>query len=66
MSKIDSQSAISYRNFASAMADNRLLCKIDSYIQDNLQEVSEQDDFLKLPRLKVSLMHLMYRFLCNH
>ncbi len=50
---MDSQSAISYRNFASRMADGRLLGKIDAFIQDHLQEILEQDDFLKLPRLKV-------------
>lgn len=51
---MDSQNAISYRNFASSMGDVRLLAKIDFYIQEHLLEVSEQDDFLKLPRLKVS------------
>ncbi|XP_077081901.1 influenza virus NS1A-binding protein homolog B [Siphateles boraxobius] len=56
LSKMDSQSAISYRNFASSMADGRLLGKIDGYIQDHLQEISEQDDFLKLPRLKLEVM----------
>lgn len=50
---MDSQSAISYRNFASCMGDARLLNKIDSYIQEHLLEMSEQEDFLKLPRLKV-------------
>uniref|UniRef100_A0A673GM56 Influenza virus NS1A-binding protein homolog B-like n=1 Tax=Sinocyclocheilus rhinocerous TaxID=307959 RepID=A0A673GM56_9TELE len=56
LSKMDSQSAISYRNFASRMADGRLLGKIDAFIQDHLQEISEQDDFLKLPRLKLEVM----------
>nr|WEX30600.1 Kelch-like protein 39b-A-3 [Carassius gibelio] len=56
LSKMDSQSAISYRNFASCMADGRLLGKIDAFIQDHLQEISEQDDFLKLPRLKLEVM----------
>uniref|UniRef100_A0A671NU71 Influenza virus NS1A-binding protein homolog B-like n=1 Tax=Sinocyclocheilus anshuiensis TaxID=1608454 RepID=A0A671NU71_9TELE len=56
LSKIDSQSAISYRNFASSVADGRLLGKIDAFIQDHLQEISEQDDFLKLPRLKLEVM----------
>ncbi|XP_051990371.1 influenza virus NS1A-binding protein homolog B isoform X2 [Xyrauchen texanus] len=56
LSKMDCQSAISYRNFASSMADCRLLSKIDSYIHDHLQEISEQDDFLKLPRLKLDVM----------
>ncbi len=54
LSKMDSQSAISYRNFANCMRDGRLLSKIDSYIQEHLLDVSEQEDFLKLPRLKVS------------
>uniref|UniRef100_A0A671P3R2 Influenza virus NS1A-binding protein homolog B n=1 Tax=Sinocyclocheilus anshuiensis TaxID=1608454 RepID=A0A671P3R2_9TELE len=57
LSKMDSQSAISYRNFASRMADGRLLGKIDAFIQDHLQEISEQDDFLKLPRLKVQTLY---------
>ncbi|KAA0719106.1 Influenza virus NS1A-binding protein -like protein B [Triplophysa tibetana] len=56
LSKIDGQSAISFRNFTSSMADSRLLGKIDGYIQDNLQEISEQDDFLKLPRLKLEVI----------
>lgn len=68
---MDSQNAISYRNFASSMGDTRLLTKIDCYIQEHLLEISEQEDFLKLPRLKVSFsttpvfsgnvfMHLKY------
>ncbi|KAL1253861.1 hypothetical protein QQF64_016090 [Cirrhinus molitorella] len=56
LSKMDAQSAISYRNFASCMGDGRLLGKIDSYIQENLLDVSEQEDFLKLPRLKLEVM----------
>lgn len=55
LSKMDSQNAISFRNFASSMGDARLLAKVDAFIQDHLLEVSEQEDFLKLPRLKVSL-----------
>lgn len=51
---MDSQTAISFRNFASCMGDGRMLAKIDAYIQEHLLEVSEQEDFLKLPRLKVS------------
>lgn len=51
---MDSQNAISFRNFASSMGDARLLDKVDAFIQDHLLEVSEQEDFLKLPRLKVS------------
>lgn len=54
LSKMDSQTAISFRNFASCMGDGRMLAKIDAYIQEHLLEVSEQEDFLKLPRLKVS------------
>lgn len=52
---MDVQSCISYRNFASCMGDSRLLNKIDGYIQEHLLQISEQEDFLKLPRLKVSL-----------
>lgn len=51
---MDSLNAISFRNFASSMGDGRLLDKVDAFIQDHLLEVSEQEDFLKLPRLKVS------------
>ena len=50
---MDSQNAISFRNFASSMGDGCVLAKVDAYIQDHLLDVSEQDDFLKLPRLKV-------------
>uniref|UniRef100_A0A671PEE8 Influenza virus NS1A-binding protein homolog A n=1 Tax=Sinocyclocheilus anshuiensis TaxID=1608454 RepID=A0A671PEE8_9TELE len=57
LSKMDSQSAISYRNFASCMGDGCLLGKIDSYIQEHLLDVSEQEDFLKLPRLKVQMLY---------
>lgn len=53
LSKMDSQNAISFRNFASSMGDSRLVAKVDTFIQDHLLDVSEQDDFLKLPRLKV-------------
>lgn len=35
------------------MGDARVLAKVDAFIQDHLLEVSEQEDFLKLPRLKV-------------
>lgn len=52
---MDSQNAISFRNFASTMGDARLLAKVDAFIQDHLLGVSEQEDFLKLPRLKVGL-----------
>lgn len=63
LSKMDSQNAISYRNFASSMADARLLAKIDCYIQENLLAISELEDFLKLPRLKVRLTFTALTFL---
>ncbi|XP_053549818.1 influenza virus NS1A-binding protein [Bombina bombina] len=56
LSKMDSQSCISYRNFVNTMGDWRLLNKIDGYIQEHLLEISEQEDFLKLPRLKLEIM----------
>ncbi|NXY18973.1 NS1BP protein, partial [Atrichornis clamosus] len=56
LSKMDVQSCISYRNFASCMGDPRLLNKIDGYIQEHLVEISEQEEFLKLPRLKLEIM----------
>ncbi|XP_067086432.1 influenza virus NS1A-binding protein homolog A [Osmerus mordax] len=56
LTKMDSQSAISFRNFASCMGDGRVLAKVDAYIQEHLLEVSEQEDFLKLPRLKLEVM----------
>lgn len=56
LSKMDAQSCICYRNFVSGMGDWRLLNKIDSYIQEHLLEISEQEDFLKLPRLKLEVM----------
>ncbi|NXP66705.1 NS1BP protein, partial [Chloropsis cyanopogon] len=56
LSKMDVQSCISYRNFASCMGDSRLLNKIDGYIQEHLVEISEQEEFLKLPRLKLEIM----------
>ncbi|XP_015491509.1 influenza virus NS1A-binding protein [Parus major] len=56
LSKMDTQSCISYRNFASCMGDSRLLNKIDGYIQEHLVEISEQEEFLKLPRLKLEIM----------
>ncbi|NWS13042.1 NS1BP protein, partial [Pachyramphus minor] len=56
LSKMDVQSCISYRNFASSMGDSRLLNKIDGYIQEHLVEISEQEEFLKLPRLKLEIM----------
>uniref|UniRef100_A0A3P9M5Q0 Influenza virus NS1A binding protein a n=1 Tax=Oryzias latipes TaxID=8090 RepID=A0A3P9M5Q0_ORYLA len=57
LSKMDSQNAISFRNFASSMGDGRLVAKVDAFIQDHLLDVSEQDDFLKLPRLKVQTLY---------
>uniref|UniRef100_A0A8C3TFJ8 Influenza virus NS1A binding protein n=1 Tax=Chelydra serpentina TaxID=8475 RepID=A0A8C3TFJ8_CHESE len=56
LSKMDVQSCISYRNFASCMGDSRLLNKIDGYIQEHLLQISEQEEFLKLPRLKLEVM----------
>uniref|UniRef100_A0A8B9ERS4 Influenza virus NS1A binding protein n=1 Tax=Anser cygnoides TaxID=8845 RepID=A0A8B9ERS4_ANSCY len=56
LSKMDVQSCICYRNFASCMGDSRLLNKIDGYIQEHLLQISEQEEFLKLPRLKLEVM----------
>ncbi|KFV52802.1 hypothetical protein N341_06758 [Tyto alba] len=56
LSKMDVQSCISYRNFASCMGDSRLLNRIDGYIQEHLLQISEQEEFLKLPRLKLEVM----------
>ncbi|KAJ8384510.1 hypothetical protein AAFF_G00204250 [Aldrovandia affinis] len=56
LSKMDCQSAITFRKFASCMGDGRLLGKIDGYIQEHLLEISDQEDFLKLPRLKLEVM----------
>uniref|UniRef100_A0A3Q0S9T8 Influenza virus NS1A binding protein a n=1 Tax=Amphilophus citrinellus TaxID=61819 RepID=A0A3Q0S9T8_AMPCI len=56
LSKLDAQNAISFRNFASSMGDARFLAQVDAFIQDHLLEVSEQEDFLKLPRLKLEVM----------
>ncbi|XP_061884300.1 influenza virus NS1A-binding protein homolog A isoform X2 [Entelurus aequoreus] len=56
LSKMEFQNAISFRNFASSMGDARVLAKVDAYIQDHLLEVSEQEDFLKLPRLKLEVI----------
>uniref|UniRef100_A0A669DPC6 Influenza virus NS1A binding protein a n=1 Tax=Oreochromis niloticus TaxID=8128 RepID=A0A669DPC6_ORENI len=56
LSKLDSQNAISFRNFASSMGDARFLSQVDAFIQDHLLDVSEQEDFLKLPRLKLEVM----------
>uniref|UniRef100_A0A669CYU3 Influenza virus NS1A binding protein a n=1 Tax=Oreochromis niloticus TaxID=8128 RepID=A0A669CYU3_ORENI len=57
LSKLDSQNAISFRNFASSMGDARFLSQVDAFIQDHLLDVSEQEDFLKLPRLKVQTLY---------
>lgn len=62
LSKMDSQNAISFRNFASSMGDARLLDKVDAFIQDHLLEVSEQEDFLKLPRLKASWTYMVLKW----
>lgn len=53
LSRMDVTSCISYRNFASCMGDSRLLNKVDAYIQEHLLHISEEEEFLKLPRLKV-------------
>lgn len=53
LSRMDVTSCISYRNFASCMGDSRLLNKVDAYIQEHLLQISEEEEFLKLPRLKV-------------
>ena len=50
---MDVTSCISYRNFASCMGDSHLLNKVDAYIQEHLLQISEEEEFLKLPRLKV-------------
>lgn len=45
------------------MGDSRLLNKVDAYIQEHLLEISEEEEFLKLPRLKVGVnpqMHNTY------
>ncbi|XP_076832976.1 influenza virus NS1A-binding protein homolog B isoform X2 [Brachyhypopomus gauderio] len=56
LSKMDCQSAIAYRSFASSMGDDRLLSNVDAYIQEHLLEIAEKDNFLKLPRLKLEVM----------
>uniref|UniRef100_A0A4W3KDE0 Influenza virus NS1A binding protein b n=1 Tax=Callorhinchus milii TaxID=7868 RepID=A0A4W3KDE0_CALMI len=57
LSRMEVQNCISYRNFASQMGDSRLLGQIDNCIQEHLMEISEQDAFLKLPRLKVQTLY---------
>uniref|UniRef100_A0A4W3JX28 Influenza virus NS1A binding protein b n=1 Tax=Callorhinchus milii TaxID=7868 RepID=A0A4W3JX28_CALMI len=56
LSRMEVQNCISYRNFASQMGDSRLLGQIDNCIQEHLMEISEQDAFLKLPRLKLEVI----------
>ncbi|KAK7825227.1 hypothetical protein U0070_009716 [Myodes glareolus] len=56
LSRMDVTSCISYRNFASCMGDSRLLNKVDAYIQEHLLQISEEEEFLKLPRLKLEVM----------
>uniref|UniRef100_A0A673TZI9 Influenza virus NS1A binding protein n=1 Tax=Suricata suricatta TaxID=37032 RepID=A0A673TZI9_SURSU len=56
LSRMDVTSCISYRNFASCMGDTRLLNKVDAYIQEHLLQISEEEEFLKLPRLKLEVM----------
>jgi hypothetical protein len=58
LSRMDITSCISYRNFASCMGDSRLLNKVDAYIQEHLLQISEEEEFLKLPRLKVRSTNL--------
>lgn len=50
---MDVSSCISYRSFASRMGDSRFLHQVDTYIQEHLVQVAEEEEFLKLPRLKV-------------
>uniref|UniRef100_A0A8C8TIU3 Influenza virus NS1A binding protein n=1 Tax=Peromyscus maniculatus bairdii TaxID=230844 RepID=A0A8C8TIU3_PERMB len=57
LSRMDVTSCISYRNFASCMGDSRLLNKVDAYIQEHLLHISEEEEFLKLPRLKVQTLY---------
>ncbi|XP_051003511.1 influenza virus NS1A-binding protein isoform X2 [Acomys russatus] len=57
LSRMDVTSCISYRNFASCMGDSRLLNKVDAYIQEHLLQISEEEEFLKLPRLKVQTLY---------
>uniref|UniRef100_A0A6I8NZ18 Influenza virus NS1A binding protein n=1 Tax=Ornithorhynchus anatinus TaxID=9258 RepID=A0A6I8NZ18_ORNAN len=56
LSRMDVSSCISYRNFASCMGDSRLLNKVDVYIQEHLLQICEEEEFLKLPRLKLEVM----------
>ena len=39
------------------MGDARVLAKVDAFIQDHLLEVSEQEDFLKLPRTQGTVLN---------
>uniref|UniRef100_A0A2K5DFI9 Influenza virus NS1A binding protein n=1 Tax=Aotus nancymaae TaxID=37293 RepID=A0A2K5DFI9_AOTNA len=57
LSRMDVTSCISYRNFASCMGDSRLLNKVDAYIQEHLLQISGEEEFLKLPRLKVQTLY---------
>ncbi|KAF7241339.1 hypothetical protein EYD10_12080 [Varanus komodoensis] len=56
LSRMNVESCISYRNFASSMGDSRLLNKIDGYIQEHLLQIADQEEFFKLPRLKLEVM----------
>ena len=58
LSRMDVTSCISYRNFASCMGDSRLLNKVDAYIQEHLLQISEEEEFLKLPRLNVKYIKI--------
>ncbi|KAG7265212.1 hypothetical protein CRUP_009099 [Coryphaenoides rupestris] len=50
ISKMESQNAISFRNFASSMGDGRVLAKVDAYIQEHLLDLEVMlEDNLTLP-----------------
>ncbi|XP_061434733.1 influenza virus NS1A-binding protein [Lethenteron reissneri] len=56
LSCVDGTNCISYRNFAGHMDDSRLLAQVDAFIQSHLVEISEGEEFLKLPRLQVEVV----------
>ncbi|XP_049632440.1 influenza virus NS1A-binding protein isoform X3 [Suncus etruscus] len=56
LSRMDVSSCISYRSFASRMGDSRFLHQVDTYIQEHLVQVAEEEEFLKLPRLKLEVL----------
>ena len=53
LSRMDVTSSISYQNFASYMGDLCLLNKLDAFIQECLLQISEEEEFFKLPQLKL-------------